>query len=97
MDIDAKKLQRLVAWTISPQPPHAIQEILLDLDDDDLVVIMKKFNGPAAHIAWAEYGRRREFAEFEVRAVQLDDNRTALKFMASAKPIHTTPILDVKR
>ncbi len=88
-----EQIKKLYSWVQSPHPPHAITEILTGLTDFDLISLMIGSDGPAGRIAWAEYGRRRKFADMQLHATEMD-GVLELEFSGSAKAIHAGPILD---
>ena len=84
----------LVQWVISPHPTEGIYKILESISDDDLRECFTHLNGTSARIAWAEYGRRKGYVDFEVRVAVLE-GQLKLSFEGEAKPIHDTPVFDV--
>lgn len=97
MVIISDQFKALLNWTQSPDP-DTLKDILAALTDGDLYLLMTTLRGPqtaaAGRIAWAEFGRRAGFVDFEVRAVVLD-GRVHVTFEGEAKPIHNMPILKV--
>jgi hypothetical protein len=89
------RIQRLVNWVSNPAPVAALKEIVPALTQDDLLLCIANISGPAGRIAWAELGRRRGFADFEIRFTELE-GQLNLAFEAPAKAIHSEPMFDVK-
>ncbi len=90
--LNNKGVGKLMLWTISPYPHDAVHELLAELSDEDLISGFTIFGGSLARICWAEFGRRRGYADFEVKTTVLD-GRVDLTFEAEAKAIHEGPIL----
>jgi hypothetical protein len=88
-------INNLVKWTYNPDPPEQIYNILASMQDADLIVAMTSLDEAAGRVAWAEYGRRKGFFDFEIRVVQVEDS-VKLSFEADTKPIHHTPIIKLR-
>jgi len=88
-------INNLVKWTHNPDPPELIHEILAAMKESDLIVAMTMLQGAAGRIAWAEYGRRKGFFDFEIKTVQVEDS-VKLSFEADARPIHHAPIIKMR-
>ncbi len=95
MIVNSRGVGRLLQWTYAPEPNDAIHSILRDLTNDDLLFAFTHFDGPIGRIAWAEYGRRKKFIDFEVKVVTME-GQLNLSFEGDAKAIHENPILDVE-
>jgi hypothetical protein len=85
----------LLNWTLAPDP-LTFKAVLAELSNLELELCMSSFTGPstvaAGRIAWAEYGRRRGFIDFEVRAVSLN-GKVSVTFEGEGKPIHSLPLV----
>ena len=92
-----KALGRLMLWTHDPRPVRDIQKILEDCTDGDLLAALETFskNTAAGRIAWAEYGRRKGYIDFELKITE-GEGQLHLDFEGAAKPLHETPIVDLK-
>jgi hypothetical protein len=97
---NTEEISRLVTWTINPDPPEAIYSILEELDDQDLNLLMFHFGGKPGLIAWAEFGKRKGYADFQVHAQYLKGSKkqiVEMVFEAEAKPIHENVILGLRK
>lgn len=96
MKIISDALQNLVTWTQSPEPER-LKGLLAELTDGDLMMGLTHFKTePAGRIAWAEYGRRMGYIDFEIHTVVVD-GRLHLTFEGEAKPIHHGAGFEVKQ
>ncbi len=82
-------LQQLVYWCEDPTP-HLLPAILVKCSEADLVEGMK-FSGSPGRLCWAEYGRRRGFADFEIRAAVIDGT-PVVDITAPGPAAHSSPI-----
>jgi len=87
-------LGRLLSWTHNPDPPEEVYAILEAISDAELLFALTFFSGPVARLAWAAYGARRGFIEFEVRLTQAE-GQLCLSFEGEGPVVHTTPSLDI--
>lgn len=82
---------RLIVWTHDPTC-EPLAELLARLSDDDLRFAMVSTVSPSsARIAWAEYGRRRGFVNFELAVVE-SQGSVDVHFRGSAVPAHEAPV-----
>lgn len=87
---------RLVRWTLVPDPPGEILTILKDMTEQELWSAAHHLQGPAGRIAWAEYGRRKRFVDFDLRVTELDGDVRVL-FEGEALPIHESVIVERRK
>jgi hypothetical protein len=87
--LDPAAIAAALSWCASPTTSaDDIERILSDLSDDDLKHLMLYESGPAARLAWMEYGRRRRFVDFQVQlAVGTDEVR--ITYTGEAKALHS--------
>lgn len=95
MNIISEALRNLVTWTQVPDP-DTLAKLLAAMTDGDLMVAMTHMkNDPAGRIAWAEYGRRHGYVDFQISAV-VSEGRLTVRFEGDAKPVHHGAIFEVK-
>jgi hypothetical protein len=95
VNIISAELRNLITWTHSPEPER-LKEVLAAMTDGDLMLAMTHLKAdPAGRIAWAEYGRRVGYIDFEIRTVVVE-GRIHVTFEGEAKPIHHGTGFEVK-
>lgn len=85
-ELNKDRIARLLTWTRNPDPIEAIDRILSDLSETDLLHIMTFEKTHASRLAWIELGRRRGFGDFKLVVSQVEDV-VELTFEAEAGPV----------
>lgn len=94
--MNKEAVSKLMAWCGFPHPHDGLHKILKGLTERDLVhVFITNPKEPAGRIAWAEYGRRQGFVDFEL-SVTSTEGKVAVLFDGEALPIHSSPALGLK-
>lgn len=83
-------LQQLMSWCSRPDAKY-LASILQKCSDADLIEGCN-FDGPPGRLCWMELGRRRGFADFEIKA-SIVDGRLVVDATAPAPVVHHSPIL----
>ena len=83
----------LVTWCNAPTTIEDLKEILAKLSDAELLILVVHMKRTAAgSVAFAEYGRRAGYYEFEFSMVDLK----SLSIEASGRPAHQAPKLGLR-
>lgn len=87
-------LSRLIIWTHHPAD-GVLEDVLAALDDADLLFMIRvRTSMAAARLAWAEYGRRHRFIDFELSVVQTAGD-VSVHFVGDAMPVQEAPVYGV--
>jgi len=91
-----KSISNLLTWTRSPNL-ETLPDVLADLSSGDLIMSMAIFkNDPAGRLAWAEWGRRAGYFDFQIKPV-IAEGRLTIRFESKAEPIHHGAAFEVKK
>lgn len=86
----------LLRWCNFPFEPNEIFDIIKDTRTDELLVVMKISDGAAGRIAWAAYGQRRGFFNFDI-AVSKSIGDLFVGFTTLGLPITEFPGYEVRQ
>lgn len=86
----------LISWTHSPEPGR-LSRLLQNMTTDDLIFTMTTLVAdPAGRLAWAEYGRRSGFVDFEFKEVVRGPGDLLVTMSGPAPTVHHGAIFEVK-
>lgn len=83
-------LLHLIRWCALPVKQHELFPILRGMTDAELLLAATKIKGAAGRVAWAEYGRRLKYFDFDI-SVTTGSGKIEVKFEAKGPPAHTLP------
>jgi hypothetical protein len=80
----------LIRWCSFPTTPTELFAILDDTTEDELVLVMQSVKGAAGRLAWAAYGKKRGFFDFDI-GISTGHGKTHIDFMAPGLPVTDLP------
>ena len=84
----SQRMSALITWCHDPDGnPKTLEGLLEALEEQELRTLMDH-EGPVGRVAWAEFGRRRGYADFEY-FVRETEHVVELEVVSKALPAHT--------